>query len=71
MKLSWIKDYKYYRLSLQNNLFGTTDVICSWGSIISNQNGFKVISCQTQEDIETAVQYIIKRRKARGYTLLS
>jgi len=71
MKLNWIKDHKYYKLSLQSNLFGTTDVICSWGSSLSNQHGFKVIPCHTQDDIDTVIQYIIKRRKTRGYIIYS
>lgn len=67
MQYHWRKEKKYYKLSLQANLFGSIDIICSWGSLSNNHTGYKVILCKNQLDIDTAVQAIAKRRRSRGY----
>jgi predicted DNA-binding WGR domain protein len=67
MTLSWTKDNRYYKLLFQPTLFGTTDVIRIWGRIGSNLGGYKIISCDGEEDIVTIVDRIKKRRKYRGY----
>lgn len=51
MAYYWTKDHKYYRLTTQKNLFGTTDLICSWGSFYSNQGNYKVIHSQNEIDM--------------------
>lgn len=66
----WTKEHKYYRLSSQKNLFGTTDLICSWGSLYSNQGNCKVIHCDSQHDMDQNMKRITKIRKARGYILI-
>ena len=52
---------------LQATLFGTIDVVCVWGRIGGNLGGYKVISCDTDQDLELALDSIKKRRKYRGY----
>lgn len=66
----WTKDHKYYRLITQANLFGTTDLICSWGTLYSNQGNYKVIHCITQHEIDTHIKRITRIRKSRGYILI-
>lgn len=66
----WTQDHKYYRLSTQDNLFGTTDLICSWGSLYSKNGNYKVIHCNSQNEIDTHIKRISRIRKARGYTLV-
>lgn len=65
----WAKDHKYYRLSTQDNLFGATDLICNWGSVLSNRGNCKVIHCNSQHDMNQNIKRITKIRKARGYQL--
>ena len=70
MALSWRKDNRYYKLLFQPTLFGTMDVICVWGRVGGNLGGYKVISCDTEKDVELSVNNIKQKRKYRGYTLL-
>ena len=68
MTLHWEKEKRYYKLLFQSTLFGTMDVICVWGSIGGNLGGYKIISCDTEKDVELSVNNIKKRRKYRSYT---
>lgn len=63
----WTKDHKYYRLTTQANLFGTTDLICSLGYLYSNKGNYKVIHCTTQHEIDMHIKRITRIRKSRGY----
>ena len=65
--LYWTKENKYYKILLQATLFGTIDIICVWGRIGGNLGGYKVISCDTDQDVEITVNSIKKRRQYRGY----
>ena len=67
MVLYWKKDNKYYKLFEQSTSFGTIDVVCVWGRIGGNLGGCKIISCDTDQDVELAVNSIKKRRQYRGY----
>ena len=67
MVLYWTKENKYYKLFEQATLFGTIDIICVWGRIGGNLGGYKIISCDTDQDVELVVNSIKKRRKHRGY----
>lgn len=67
MQYCWRKDNKYYKLALQQNLFGTTDVVCCWGRIGSKLGGYKVISCNTEQDIINTIHKVHNRRRSRGY----
>jgi predicted DNA-binding WGR domain protein len=67
MNLLWIKEHRYYKVLLQATLFGTIDVVCVWGRIGGNLGGYKVISCDTDQDVELTINSIKKRRKLRGY----
>jgi len=67
MVLYWTKENKYYKLFEQATLFGTIDVVCVWGRIGGNLGGYKVISCDTDQDVELTVNSIKKRRQHRGY----
>lgn len=69
MNLSWKKNTKYYKLLFQANLFGTMDIICMWGRMGSKLGGYKVVSCESKEDMAFIIDSVKKRRKYRGYTL--
>lgn len=68
---SWRKDTKYYKLILQPNLFGNTDLILCWGRLGTRRGGYKVIKCDTQAEMDKVITGVIKRRKARGYSLMA
>lgn len=65
---TWRKDHKYYKVDLQPNLFGSTSIICSWGSISNNLGNCKTIICDNQQELDTTLKRIFKNRKARGYS---
>lgn len=71
MPLFWIKNNRYYKIIFQPTLFGTIDIICSWGRIGGNLGNYKVVSSQGKHDIELIIDTIKKRRRQRGYKLCS
>ena len=70
MFIQYVKSRKFYNVHLQQNLFGGTSVICSWGSFENNLGGSKTIFCEGQEQIDIVINKIAKRRKYRGYIQL-
>jgi predicted DNA-binding WGR domain protein len=71
MPLFWIKNNRYYKIIFQPTLFGTIDVICSWGRVGGNLGNYKVVSSKDEQDIELIIDAIKKRRRQRGYRLCS
>ncbi len=71
MSLFWIKNNRYYKIIFQPTLFGTIDIICSWGRIGGNLGNYKVVSSKDDQDIELIIDTIKKRRRQRGYRLCS
>ncbi|MGL5713040.1 MAG: WGR domain-containing protein [Paraclostridium sp.] len=71
MSLFWIKNNRYYKIIFQPTLFGTIDIICSWGRIGGNLGNYKVVSSKDKQDIELIIDTIKKRRRQRGYKLCS
>ena len=67
--LEFRKEKRYYNLHIQQSLFGTQDVICSWGAVGSKRNGNKIITCSSKEAIETEIKRITKLRIRRGYQI--
>jgi len=57
----WKNGAKYYKVQFQQNLFGATDVVCSWGRAGAKHGGYKIISCNNKQDIEFAINRIKKR----------
>ncbi len=71
MNYYWRKGDKYYKLILQLDLFGFTNIVCIWGKIGTNLGGYKVIICESEEDTKSVIASIQKRRKYRGYNAAS
>ena len=71
MSLFWIKNNRYYKIIFQPTLFGTIDIICSWGRVGGNLGNYKVVSSKDDQDIELIIDTIKKRRRQRGYRLCS
>lgn len=70
MQYYWRKDTKYYKLIIQPDLLGGTSVICIWGRLNTSRGGYKVISCNNNEEIGLTIDMLEKRRKNRGYIRL-
>ena len=69
MLQTWLKEDRFYNVQLQANLFGGTSVVCSWGSRYGKLGGYKIIFCDNELEVSSALQVIEKRRRARGYKL--
>lgn len=69
MNIHWQKGTKYYKLFLQQNLFGSSDVICCWGRVGTKLGGYMIIPNDTKEELEKIIATISKRRKYRGYDI--
>lgn len=63
----WVKETKYYNAYIQQNLFGGSSVICSWGSLKNKIGRFKITPCDHDIQLNTMLANIKKRRKYRGY----
>jgi len=71
MKIHWQKGTKYYKLFLQQNLFGGRDIIRCWGQVGTKLGDYKIIPNNTKEELENIIPSIFKRRKYRGYDVAS
>lgn len=69
MVIEWTKKKRRYKLLMQPNLFGGTDIVCMWGSIGTNLGNYKVITVESKDNIEIIINDITKRRQRRGYTM--
>ena len=69
MLQTWLREDRFYNVQLQTNLFDGTSVVCSWGSRYAKRGGNKIIFCDSELEVSSALQVIEKRRRARGYKL--
>ncbi len=65
--LKWHKGTKYYYIQCARNLFGNIDLLCVWGREGTRLGGSKTIPIKNKQNLEKEIDYITKRRKARGY----
>jgi hypothetical protein len=67
----WIneKTNRYYKIIRHPSFFGES-IILMWGGINSKLGGYKIITYDTEEEIEKIIDKIAKRRKYREYILL-
>ena len=63
----WVKETKYYNAYIQQNLFGGSSVICSWGSLKNKMGRFKITPCDNDKQVSQLIENIKKKRKYRGY----
>lgn len=66
---SWIKNNRYYTVSLDADLFGQWVVSQLWGSLNSKRGSHKMESFSTIEDAKQHIASIGKRRSQRGYII--
>ena len=69
MLQTWLREDRFYNVQLQTNLFGGTSVFCSWGSRYGKRGGYKIIFCDSELEVSSALQVIEKRRRVRGNKL--
>ena len=62
---------RYYTITVQKDLFGEIIINYCWGGCNSNRGGNKSALVQTQEKAQELINKMIKRRKSRGYELIS
>jgi len=62
---------RYYRITIQKN--GVRDIVLNycWGGCNSNRGGKKNIFVQTEEEVQKFITLMMKRRRTRGYDLVS
>lgn len=69
----WLNKEKsrYYTITIE--LDGTNTIILnhSWGGCNSNRGGKKNLFVQTREEAQKIIMKMIKRRKSRGYELIT
>jgi len=68
----WLNKEKsrYYTITIKKT---ATNTILShrWGSCITNRGGKKELHLQTKDEAKEAITKMIKRRKSRGYELIT
>jgi len=62
---------RYYTITVQKN--GITNIVLnfSWGGCNSNRGGKKNIFVKTEEEVQCFINQMMKRRKSRGYELIT
>lgn len=69
----WLNNEKsrYYTIEVVSQ--GKNNIALShvWGGCNSNRGGRKNIYVQTEEEVQKFIQQMMKRRKSRGYELIT
>ncbi len=65
--LRFKKQERYYHVYEQQNFFGGTTVISSWGTFDSKRGGSKSVFCDNQLEVKQIIQNIKHTRLKRGY----
>ncbi len=65
----WINPEKarYYRVVLEQDLFGDWSLIACWGALHSRRGGIRVTALASLDAGVEALDEIAKRRRQRGY----
>jgi hypothetical protein len=65
----WINAEKarYYRVQLEEDLFGDWNLVACWGALHSRQGGMRVTALASLDDGVEQLERIAKRRRQRGY----
>ena len=69
--LQFRKNERFYHVYLQENFFGGTTVVCSWGTFDSIRGNCKNIFCSNMDEVHDALEVIKKTRAKRGYVQYS
>lgn len=69
----WLNKAKdrFYKIEVKKNENNTVVLDYHWGSCITNRGGKKNISLCTKEEAQKTINQMMKRRKSRGYELIT
>lgn len=72
MIYNWINDSKkrFYKITLEVQGNDLVAVRYNWGSCVSRRGGIKNDLC-TRQEAESVIEKMLKRRKSRGYQLIT
>ena len=70
MELLWLNNTKYYKIITQFDLFYKINLICIWGRLSTKRGGYKVIVCDNEEEMESRLRLIKRRRTSHGYKFI-
>lgn len=62
---------RYYTIEVRKDGTNHISLNYHWGGCNSNRGGAKSIYVQTQEEVNNCINKMIKRRKSRGYELIT
>ncbi|MCF1193167.1 WGR domain-containing protein [Mangrovimonas sp. AS39] len=62
---------RYYTIAIEKYATGNIILNHRWGGCNSNRGGKKNILVQTEEEVQKFISKMMKRRKSRGYELIT
>lgn len=65
--LRWETPTRFYRVTVQKDLFGGLSVLCVWGSKRSRHGRSKLIPCSNVEEVRLAIRHIARIRRQHQY----
>ena len=65
--LRWETSSRFYRVTVQKDLFGGLSVLCVWGGKISRHGRSKLIPCSDIKEVKLAVRQIARTRRQHRY----
>lgn len=62
---------RFYKITI--NKYGNNNIVLDyrWGSCITNRGGKKSLCVPSEKEAQSYIDKMIKRRKSRGYQLIS
>jgi len=69
----WLNHIKkrFYQITVKHNETYNIIIDYRWGSCVSSRGGFKTLSGISEEEAEKTIEKLMKRRKSRGYELIT
>lgn len=69
----WLNHEKsrFYFIWIKKNISNEIILSHKWGAINNNRGGKKNVLMQTEEEAQTFINQMMKRRKSRGYVLIA
>lgn len=70
--IRWVNPEKrrFYKASIQKDIFGGLYLLLEWGSLDSRQGNFRSLPCTDIADIRASLRQVFKRRKQKRYQLV-
>lgn len=69
----WLNKAKnrFYQITVKQSGIYNINLSYRWGSCNSNRGGTKSISLHSEQEARKAIESMMKRRKSRGYELIT